>query len=354
MADPDKTEEPTGKRLSEARRKGNVARSSDATTAAILTTALLMARAQWPSMGRALEQLMARTIEGLSARDITPVQLGHVLLLDGWVLVTVTGPFCLALLVVGVLINLVQIGPMMTFETMRPDLTKLNPFPGFKRFVSAHAFVELGKNLLKIALMTAILWGLLAQRYPMLVSEWRMDPSAMAPLLADTAWQMSSRLIMALIAIGIADYAWQRFDHRRSLRMSKQEVKDEAKQQEGNPFVKGEIRKRMRQAARRRMMQQVPKATVVVTNPTHYAIALLYDRDAMPTPMVVAKGADLVALRIRAVAEEHGVPIVENPPVARELYKIVEIGDIIPPALYQAIAEILVAIQTADPKKIAL
>ncbi len=354
MAEPDKTEAPTGKRLADARKKGNVPRSSDVTTAAILGTALLYVRFRWAAMGKSLAGLIAGSLGSFPNHDLSPKSVGDLLLRDGAVLIGVAGPFCLTLLIVGVLVNLAQVGPMFTTETMRPNLGKLNPFTGFKRFFSAHVFVDLGKNLLKIAVLVSIIWGLLVQRYPMIVSGWRMGPATLAPLLADTAWQMVSRLLMALVAIAVADYAWQRFDHRRSLKMSKQEVKDELKQQEGSPEVKGEIRKRMRQAARRRMMQQVPKATVIITNPTHYAVALLYDRETMPTPMVVAKGQDFVALRIRAIAEEYAVPIVENPPVARELYRIVEIGDIIPPVLYQAIAEILVTIQKAEPRKVQL
>ena len=354
MAEPDKTEAPTAKRLADARRKGNVPRSTDVTTAAILGTALLYVRFRWDAMGQSLSSLIAESLGSFPNHDLSARSVGALLLRDGAVLLDVAGPFCVTLLVVGLLVNLAQIGPMFTTETMRPNLDKLNPFTGFKRFFSAHIFVDLGKNLLKIALLVSIIWGLLVQRYPMIVSGWRMGPATVAPLLADTAWQMVTRLLMALVAIAVADFSWQRFDYRRSLKMSKQEVKDELKQQEGSPEVKGEVRKRMRLAARRRMMQQVPKATVVITNPTHFAVALMYDRENMPTPMVVAKGQDLVALRIRAVAEEYDVPIVENPPVARELYRNVEIGDIIPPVLYQAIAEILVTIQKADPKKVQI
>ncbi len=352
MAEPDKTEAPTPKRLSDARKKGNVPRSTDVTTAIILGTALLYVRFRWESMGQSLSSLIAESLGSLPNHDLSPHSVGDLLLRDGAVLLAVAGPFCLTLLVVGLLVNIAQVGPMFTTETMRPNLGKLNPLTGFKRFFSAHVFVDLGKNLLKIAILVSIIWGLLVQRYPMIVSGWRMGPAKLAPLLADTAWQMVTRLLMALVSIAVADFAWQRFDYRRSLRMSKQEIKDELKQQEGSPEVKGEIRKRMRQAARRRMMQQVPKATVVITNPTHFAVALLYDRETMPTPMVVAKGQDFVALRIRAIAEEHDVPIVENPPVARELYRVAEIGNIIPPVLYQAIAEILVTLQKVDPKKV--
>ncbi|MBU6429009.1 MAG: flagellar biosynthesis protein FlhB [Cyanobacteria bacterium REEB65] len=354
MADPSKTEEPTGKRLTEARNKGNIARSSDATTAAILATALLAARWLWQPMGRDLESLLVRHLDRFPRTDMTPTDLFRILLADAMVLVAAAAPFCLTLLVAGIVINLVQVGPLITFETIRPNLSKLNPLNGFKRFLSASAFVELGKNFLKLLIMGSIVWGVLSERCPQLLAGWEMEPATIGPLFASALWLLASRIVLTLIVFGVADYAWQRYSHRKGLRMTKQEVKDEAKQAEGSPEVKGEIRKRMRRAALRRMMQQVPKATVVVTNPTHFAVAILYDRDTMPTPMVVAKGVDNVALRIREIASEHGVPIIENPPVARELYKVVELGDIIPPVMYQAIAEILVALQRAGSQKVAI
>ncbi|MBI6545206.1 MAG: flagellar biosynthesis protein FlhB [Cyanobacteria bacterium NC_groundwater_1444_Ag_S-0.65um_54_12] len=345
MADSDRTEEATPKRISDARKKGNVLRSQDVTTAAILAAALLIIRLRWEAMAAELYHLMEHRLGHLPTGDLPPTFFYRVMLEDGLVALRVTAPIALFLLVVGIFTVAVQVGPLVTTEVLRPDLSKINPFTGFKRFFSARSFVELGKNILKIVVLTTIAWQVLADRYPMILSGLRASPQSVGAVLGDTAWILCLRLVIALIVIAVFDYLWHSYDYKRSLRMTKQEVKDEARQQEGDPLLKGEIKKRMRQAAMRRMMQQVPKATVVITNPTHYAIALLYRKADMLAPVVVASGVQETALRIRAIAAEHNVPIVENPPLARELHRLTDVGEEIPASLYAAIAEILVAIE---------
>jgi flagellar biosynthetic protein FlhB len=355
MADAERTEEATPKRISDARKKGNVPRSQDVTTAVILLLALVMFRFRWQETAEEFKRLIQTRLGRFPAGDISTDQLFRIFYDDSMVMVRVLAPILLALVLAGILVNYLMVGPLFTFETMRPDLTKLNPFAGVKRFFAARAFVELGKGVIKLIIVAAIVWQVLADAYPAILGGFLMSPVTSGALVADAAWTLAVRCILALIAISVFDFYWQRFDYKKSLRMSKQEVKDEQKQQEGDPQVKGEVRKRMRQAARRRMMQQVPRATVVITNPTHFAVALLYDRDgAAPAPMVVAKGVDDVALRIRAIAEEHRVPIVENPPLARELFKVADLGETIPPELYAAVAEILVALHQAQPDRVAL
>lgn len=353
MADTDKTEEPTGKRISDARKKGNVQRSTDVTTATILLVALLMFRFFWEPMARELHALTQGHLGRFPRGDLSIEGLWVIVLQDVWILVRILAPFLFALLLAGIVVNYAMVGPLLTTEPLRPDLTKINPINGVKRFFSARSFVELLKGVVKLIIVGAIVWNVLADRYPMILGGFRMSPEMMGPLIADTAWTLAFRCILALVAIAVLDFYWQKFDYKKSLKMTKQEVKDESKQQEGDPQVKGEIRKRMRMASRRRMMQQVPKATVVITNPTHFAVALIYDPD-VGAPMVVAKGADDVALRIRDLARQHDVPIVENPPLARELFRVVDLGEIIPAELYAAVAEILVSLARAHPDRVIL
>lgn len=353
MADAEKTEEPTGKRIADSRRKGNVLRSTDVTTAVILLVALLMFRFFWQPVTQELQAMAEGHLGRFPRGDLSVEGLWVILLQDGWILIRILAPFLFVLLLAGITCNYLMVGPLFTTEPLRPDLSKINPINGAKRFFAARSLVELLKGVVKLIIVGAIVWNVLADRYPAILGGLRMSPQAVGPLIAQTAWTLALRCILALIAIAVLDFYWQRFDYKKSLRMSKQEIKDEGKQQEGDPVVKGEIRKRMRMASRRRMMQQVPKATVVITNPTHFAVALVYDAD-VGAPMVVAKGADDVALRIRQLAREHEVPIVENPPLARELFRLVDLGEIIPAELYAAVAEILVGLARAHPDRVIL
>ncbi len=353
MADAEKTEEPTSKRIGDARKKGNVQRSQDVTTAAILLVALYLFRWFWSPASEELQVMLESHLGRFPPGDLSIEGLFFILVQDAWTFTRILAPFLAVLLVTGIAVNLAMVGPLFTTESLRPDLNKINPIAGAKRFFAARSFVELLKGVVKLIIVGSIVWNVLADRYPVLLGGLRMSPQTIGPLIAETAWTLALRCILALVAIAILDFYWQRFDYKKSLRMSKQEVKDESKQQEGDPAVKGEIRKRMRQASRRRMMQQVPKATVVITNPTHFAVALLYDTD-VGAPMVVAKGADDVALRIRQLAKEHEVPVVENPPLARELFRLVELGEIIPSELYAAVAEILVSLSRAHPDRVIL
>jgi flagellar biosynthetic protein FlhB len=355
MADAEKTEDATPKRIADARKKGNVLRSQDVTTAVILLVALLMFRWRWEPTAESLSKLLTTRLGRFPIRDLNVESLFRILMEDATVLLNILFPFLLALILAGIFINYLMVGPLFTVESMRPDLTKLNPITGAKRFFSARAFVELFKGVLKLIIVGAIVYQVLAERYPPILQGFRMRPSVSGPLIADAAWTLGLRCVIALIIIAVLDYYWQRYDYQKSLKMSKQEVKDESRQQEGDPLVKSEIRKRMRQAARRRMMQQVPRATVVITNPTHFAVALRYEKDqGIEVPVCVAKGADDVALRIRAIAQENNVPIVENPPLARELFRLVELGDLIPQDLYLAVAEILVNLHKVRPERVAL
>lgn len=244
-------------------------------------------------------------------------------------------------MVVGVVVNLLQVGVMFTAEPLSPNWARLNPVAGFTRLFSRRAFVESVKTLLKVLLIGWLTFSAVRADAAMLLRTSEIDPLMVLMLVGQLLYKMAWRVGLAMLVLALLDYGFQRWEYEKSLRMTKEEVKQELKQTEGDPQVRSRIRARQQAIARRRMMQAVPKADVVVTNPTHYAVALQYDAQKMAAPTVVAKGMNLIALRIREIAQQHGVPIVENPPLAQSLYRTVDIGEQIPPELYQAVAEVL-------------
>lgn len=250
-------------------------------------------------------------------------------------------PMVLAVAATGVAMNLVQVGPMFSTEVIKPDLAKLNPLQGIKRLWSPRVLVELAKSVTKLAVTGFVAFQVIRERYWMLSGLQAASPEGALAILGGTILEIGQKCGLALLVMAAADYLYQRRSHESSLKMTKEEVKEEAKAAEGNPHVRGKIRQLQRQYARNRMMHNVPHADVVVTNPVHYAVALEYKPPRMQAPVVTAKGQLLVAEQIKRVAKEHGVPVVENPPLARALYHSVEIGEDIPPTLYQAVAEVL-------------
>ncbi len=244
-------------------------------------------------------------------------------------------------MVVGVVVNLLQVGVTFTAEPLAPNWARLNPVAGFTRLFSRRAFVDSVKTLLKVLLIGWLTFSAVRADAAMLLRTSEIDPLMVMMLVGQLLYKMAWRVGLAMLVLALLDYGFQRWEYEKSLRMTKEEVKQEMKQTEGDPQVKSRIRARQQAIARRRMMQAVPKADVVVTNPTHYAVALQYDAQKMAAPTVVAKGMNLIAWRIREIAQRHGVPIVENPPLAQSLYRTVDIGEQIPPELYQAVAEVL-------------
>ncbi len=234
-----------------------------------------------------------------------------------------------------------QTGWLITTKKITPDLNKLNPLNGLKRIFSLNGAVDLGKNLLKLILVAFLFYLVVKGK----VTYLPLLPTMEMPAILSFLHSILIRLLMTILAVQIciagADYMYQRFQYMKKLRMTKQEIKDEHRQSEGDPMVKARIRGLRLQRARQRMMASVPKADVVVTNPTHFACALKYDPDSMNAPMLVAKGQDLVAFRIRELAEQHDIMIVENPPLARALYAAVEIDREVPPEHYKAVAEVI-------------
>lgn len=336
-----KTEDPTDKKLSDAREKGQVAVSREIASWLALVGGLLIV------------SLFASFISKQVYTTIRPfIEKPHELILDAASVGSVFG-FALAgtaialaiplllFLFLGAAANVMQNGVLFAPEAIAPKLENISPLKGLKKMFSSSGLVEFLKGIFKIVLVGALLGVILYPELSRLEEIMQLDPVSM---LEEIRWMLILLLggAVALMAvIAFADLVYQRYSFNKQMRMTKQEVRDEYKQTEGDPMIKGRLRNLRMQRARQRMMAAVPQATVVVTNPTHYAVAIKYERDSMQAPMVVAKGIDAVALRIREMAEEHKVPVVENPPVARMLYATVEIDQEIKPEQYQAIAEII-------------
>lgn len=294
-----------------------------------------------PTMIQRASTLTQRCLGFVPREDITllGVQNGLAqLLLDT---VVIVAPLMGAVVLAGFAANALQVGLVLSGEPLSPKGSRLDPIAGIGRMFSVRSAVELIKGLAKTALIAYMVFAFLKAEYPTVVRLMGADPGQIAAGIGGLMFRMLFRAAIALLVIAAVDYGFQRYQHEKNLRMTKQEVKEDFKRSEGDPLVKSRIRQRQRQMARNRMMQQVPEADVVVTNPTHYAVALKYDADTMTAPVVLAKGQRLVAERIKEIARESKVPMVENVELARALYKSTEVGDEVPAALYLAVAEIL-------------
>jgi flagellar biosynthetic protein FlhB len=240
-----------------------------------------------------------------------------------------------------VLASLVQIRPQLTPAALKPSFKKVNPFPGLKRVFGPNALVECGKAIAKTLVVGAVTFFAVWPELERLGALVGLAPAALPAEIGGIVLHIAVRAVAALLVIALVDVIWQRHRHEKSLRMTKQEVRQEARQSDVSPEVRSQIRRRQLEAARRRMMADVPTADVVVTNPTHFAVALRYDRATMSAPRVVAKGQDHLALKIREKARQHGIAIVENKPLAQTLFKTAEVGETIPAPLFNAVAEVL-------------
>ena len=344
----EKTEPATSKKLSEARSEGQVCKSRELEMAISLVALFLMLRVVLSFMGtnfiQVFHDIYDKIPETVSMRDFdSTVVMGymqHVVLVS----LKIAAPFFLVGFSVAFIVNLVQVKWKVTTKPLKPRLDKFNPINGFKRIFSKDALFELLKSVVKIAMISIIAYTSLRDHlndiFLFLNISLNQAIAEMGTLILDVGLRISALYCI----IGAVDYIYQKHKFSEDMKMTKQEVKDEMKNSEGDPQIKGQQRARMREASQRRMMQAVPQADVVITNPTHYAVALKYDSGTGQAPVLVAKGADFVAQKIKEIAKENRVEIVENKPLARMIYTNVEIGREIPPELYQAVAEILAAV----------
>ena len=341
MPDTDKRYPATPNRRREARRKGQVVKSVEINTAIVLFGAFLALRFLFVYMFANLKDVVLASFTFIPQQDIDlTLVLAYAPALIIKFFITIA-PILLIIAVMGILVNVVQIGFLTAGETIKPQLSRLNPINGVKRLFSARALIEFLKSLLKITLTAAITYVVIRSSLTRLVYMIAMEPQQGMYVLGQIVFSLITRLCAALGVIAVIDYMYQRWENERSLRMTHQELKEEIIRYEGRPEVKQRIKTLQRQYATRRMMQDISKADVVVTNPTHLAVAIMYNPKKSMAPMVVAKGARRIAERIIAVAKDNGVPVVENKPLAQTLFKMVEIGKIIPVTMYQAVAEVL-------------
>jgi len=342
----EKTEKATAKKRRDARRKGQVRRSTEVNTAFCATLMFGLLFLIWPTF---VEQLKEMFTEHLSTQSIMMASRGlnHDEIMGLFVRVLlgffgVMFPILGVALVSGIVANVLQIGFMFTTETMKVKLSKINPISGFKQMFSPRKLVDLVKNLLKIFLVGFVAYSdymSLREKFGSYVGQ---DIYISFVDIMRTAFLMALKMCIVMVFIAVADFLYQWWKYEKDLKMTKQEVKDEHKMMEGDPKIKGKIRQKQMQMSAMRMMQQVPEADVVITNPTHYAVALAYREKEHSAPTVVAKGQDYVAQKIRKVAMEHDIQIVENPPLAQSLFAMCEVNDEIPDELFQAVADVLV------------
>ena len=344
MADDDdsaKTEEATPRRLRQSRERGQVAVSQDVKTWAVITATAVCTAQLLPRACRELVLPLVPFIDGAASLRIDRDGAALAALA---LLIKVAGAVAPVMAVVAgaaIAAGLAQAGFLWAPERAAPDFGRVSPLKGLQRLFSMNTLVDFVKGILKIVVVAAVLAGVTMPFLGELEATVDFGPFSALDRLHALCLSLTAGTAGALTVIAIADYGYQRFAFLKQLRMTKQEIRDEYKETEGDPHVKGRIRRLRAERARKRMMAAVPNADVVITNPTHFAVALQYEMVTMPAPKVVAKGADLVALRIRALAESHDVPIVENPPLARALFAAVEVDEEIPPEHYEAVARII-------------
>ncbi|MDR1558105.1 MAG: flagellar biosynthesis protein FlhB [Clostridiales bacterium] len=339
----EKTEKATPRKKQKARDEGQVAQSQEINTAFtfIGVFAVLKITAGW--IYQRMFEIFSFGFGMIGDMDavFSPEYSGRVITFFFERALWAAAPIMLSAMLIGVISNIIQVGWKVTPKAMWPKFSKINPISGFKRMFSPQILVTLLKSVAKFAIIVTVIYSALRDELNSLPNLARMELFEAISWLGDLIVNLGLNVGGWFIFVAAADYAFTRFRHTRGLRMTKQEVKDEFKQAEGNPQIKGRIISKMREVSMRRMMQEVPHADVIITNPTHYAVALAYDRDSGRAPLVTAKGADYVARRIKEIAGQSGVEIVENRELARALYAAVDIGKEIPPEMYQAVAEIL-------------
>ncbi len=339
----EKTEKATPKKRRDARKKGQVVQSKDISAAIsllIIFLVLTFASQYFISAIYELYYLSINAIENFDEyRDIATLSvLGMQVMLA---FIKIVAPIVLTVLLIGLISSYLQVGFLFTAEPLKFKFDKINPLQGFKKLFSLKSLVEMVKSILKAAGLLLLSYQYLIGRQNEMFKISSLNLAAGVALLWDIVLGVVVRCAIYLLVLAIADYAYKLWDNERQLKMSKQEVKEEYKQVEGDPFIRSKIKEKQRQMAMSRMMQDVPNADVVITNPTHFAIALVYDQNEAFAPKVVAKGKDIIAANVKRVARDAGVPVVENKQLARALYQTTEIGQYIPPDLFEAVADVL-------------
>lgn len=337
----EKTEKATPKKRQDVRKKGQTAKSQDINTAIILLAVFFLFMFYGSNYLESFYDIFYLVFEKYFFQELNEVMVETILLDMFQLLFTIIGPVFLIAFIAALVANIMQIGFLTTVEPLKMKLEKLDPIKGFKRIFSLRAIVELLKSILKFTIIGVITYIFLSNHLGEILKLVLKTPEQSIEIISSIVVKMGLFAGGGLLFLAILDYMYQKYDFEKNIRMSKQDIKDEFKNTEGDPLIKSQRKQRQRELATQRMMQEVPSADVVITNPTHFAVALKYDEENMDAPVVVAKGVDYIALKIKSIAKEHDVMVVENRPLARSLYNQTELGQAIPEQFFKAVAEIL-------------
>ncbi|MEN6468669.1 MAG: flagellar biosynthesis protein FlhB [Smithella sp.] len=339
--DQERTEQATSKRREESREKGQVARSQELVSVTILVAGLLFFYFGGSTL--LLKTMDVMTSGFRDSGQVTLTQDSVTAIITGYIFkgFGILFPLLVAVLIAAILGNVLQVGFMFSSESLQPKFDKISPAKGFKRLFSTRSIAELFKGILKICIIGGVAYLIIRNEFDNLMPLADHSIWGMLSYIGSICFKILMYVTVVLVFLAILDYAYQRWEFEKSIRMTKQEIKDEYKNTEGDPMIKARIRRIQREMAQKRMMAEVPKADVVITNPTHLAVAIQYNPADMQAPIVVAKGADFIAEKIRDIARENDVPIIENKPLAQVLYKIVQLNHPVPEDLYKAVAEVL-------------
>lgn len=344
----EKTLPATPRKIQQQRDKGNVPKSQDLNSAVVLLASALGLWALGPSAFEGLLAVMQYYLAESFDLVGSSANLQVLLIQALWLMLPIIAPLMAVLMVIGIVVNITQFGVLFSAQALTPKLERLNPIKGFQRFVSIRSLVELMKSLFKLSFIGLIAVLTIQGRALEMLSLMDSSPWAGSIIVWDLVFTVWWRIGAAMLVLGIIDLLYQRWQFQQDQRMSQQEMKQELKQYEGSPEIKQRVRAIQRQMSLNRMMSEVPTSDVIVTNPTTYAVAIRFDPNSMESPVMVAKGARLTAEKIRTIAIEHNVPILERPPLARALYRTVEVGQTIPEDLFRAVAEVLAYIYEID------
>lgn len=349
-----KTEEPTEKRRKEAREKGQVLQSREINSALVLLITFLFFKL--------ISNYMYENITHFTRKVFINYTIEKDLLIgeNFWslsmefmfIFIKIVAPILFIVAISGIIASYMQVGFLFSTESLKPKLSKLNPIEGFKKLFSAHALMEMFKSIFKISVVCLIVYFYLNNNMNSILLLLELDITEIVQFALQLVINLAVRISLVLVVLALIDYLFQWKQHEKSLKMTKQEVKEEYKQMEGNPEIKGKLKQKRKEISMRRMMSDIPDADVVITNPTHYSIVIKYDAEKTDAPVLTAKGQDYIALRIREIAKENDVEIVENKSLARALYYSVDIGDEIPQEFFQAVAEVLAFVYSLKGKAV--
>lgn len=349
----EKTENATSKKRQDLRKKGQVMQSKEISSTLLLLILFLSMKVFGGFVYKELVATFLYMFQEFNA-DISLANPNEVMKIAAFIalqIVKMLAPFFLIAMIIGAVGSIAQVGFMFTAEPLKPKFSKINPFSGLKRMFSVRSTFEMVKAIVKIVIVMWVAWDSIQAEFINFTKLMDLEVPALVGYMLNLALDISIKVCFALAVIAAIDWFFQFRQHEKEIKMTKQQVKEEYKEMEGNPEIKSRIKQKQREMSMRRMMQEVPKADVVITNPTHYAVAIQYDTSLNPAPIVVAKGADFMAKRIREIAVEHDIRLVENRELAQTLFKTVDVGGAIPPELYKAVAEILAFVFNLSGKK---